>query len=369
MKIGTVREIKNNEFRVGLTPGAVLEYTKVGHQVYVESNAGLGSSFSDAEYVASGATILPIAKEVWACVDMLIKVKEPIASEYQYLRKDLILYTYLHLAADEPLTKALLSNKVKAIAYETIIESDGSLPCLKPMSQVAGRLAVIEGSKYLLKPYGGKGILIGGVPGVERANVCVIGAGVVGENAVNYLVGLEADVTVLDINNTRLEYLEHLYRGQITTLYNNETNLVSALKRADLIISSVLLPGAKAPKLIKKEYYPLMKKGSVIVDVAIDQGGTTEVSRPTTHQDPIFVYEGIIHYCVANMPGAVSITSTQALNNATLKYGLLIANNGLDKALSLCVPLRQGLNTYNGLLTNKPVALALNIPFSEYLGK
>ncbi|MDR2867211.1 MAG: alanine dehydrogenase [Acholeplasmatales bacterium] len=365
MIIGCVKEIKNNEYRVGLTPQAVREYCRAGHQVIIQSGCGVGSSFSDDDYQDAGARVLESPQAVWKQSQMIVKVKEPIASEYQYLRPGLILYTYLHLAADENLTAALLKNKVIAVAYETIVDSDGSLPCLKPMSQVAGRLAVLEGAKYLLKPYGGIGLLIGGVPGVQKANCLVLGAGVVGENATGYLVGLDAKVTVLDINNNRLEYLEHLYHNKITTLYNNEQNLIQALKEADLIISSVLLPGSKAPKLIKKAYYPFMKKGSVIVDVAIDQGGTTEVSRPTTHQDPVFTYEGIIHYCVANMPGAVSLTATQALNNATLKYGLLIAASGLKSPSKACSALKKGLNTYLGQLTNQAVAEALNLAWVE----
>jgi alanine dehydrogenase len=365
MKIGTVKEIKNNEYRVGLTPDAVSEYIHNGHIVYVETTAGEGSSFLDSDYLRAGAIILKTAAEVWENVDMLVKVKEPLEEEYKYLRKDLILYTYLHLAADKHLTDALLKSGTTGIAYETIQESDNSLPCLKPMSQVAGRLAVLEGAKYLQKPYGGNGLLINGVPGTPRAKVLVLGAGVVGENAIQTAIGLGANVTVLDINLQKLEKLDELYKNQITTLYSSRTNLINELSVSDLIISAVLLPGAKAPKMIKQEYYKLMKKGSVIVDVAIDQGGTTEVSRPTTHTSPVFVHEGITHYCVANMPGAVALTSTIALNNATLRYGLLIANKGLKEALELSKPLLLGLNTYKGKVTCEGVSKAFNLELSK----
>jgi len=365
MIIGCVKEIKNNEFRVGLTPSAAMEYIKNGHSVYLETNAGVGSSFCDAEYEAVGVRILKTAKEVWKKTDMIVKVKEPLKEEYPLMKENQILYTFLHLAADKDLTLELLNRRVTGVAYETIIESDGSLPCLKPMSQVAGRLAALEGAKYLQTPNGGRGLLIGGVTGVDKANCLVIGAGVVGENAINYLVGLSGKVTVLDINLNRLEQLERVYKGTITTLYNSEKNLIESLKQADLIISSVLLPGAKAPKLIKREYYQFMKKGAVIVDVSIDQGGTTEVSRPTTHKDPVFICDGIVHYCVANMPGAVSLTSTQALNNATLKYGLMLANaKNIEDVMKNSKPLRGGLNTYKGLLVNEPVAQAFSLPFS-----
>ncbi|MDR0831570.1 MAG: alanine dehydrogenase [Bacillales bacterium] len=354
MKIGTVKEIKNNENRVGLTPQAVHDYVLHGHQVYVESNAGVGSGFINEEYRASGATIISDASTVWNTVDMMVKVKEPLPVEYKYFRKGLILYTYLHLAAEERLLEALLKSEVTSVAYETIELEDRSLPCLKPMSQVAGRLAVIEGSKYLQTPYGGRGILINGVPGVSRANAVVIGAGTVGENAISSLVGLGANVTVLDVNLYKLEQLNQEYKNQITTLYSNTTNIISALVNADLVISCVLLPGAKAPKLIKTEYYKDMKLGAVIVDVAIDQGGSTEVSKPTTHSDPVFTVDGIIHYCVANMPGAVALTSTLALNNATIKFGLQIADKGIEKALEY-KPITLGLNTYQGKITNGAV--------------
>jgi alanine dehydrogenase len=363
MNIGCVKEIKKLEFRVGLTPGSVNEYVRHGHKVYIETNAGLNSGFPDEEYVKVGAQILQTAKEVWEKSDMIVKVKEPLADEYQYFREGLVLYTYLHLAADQALTDALLAKKVKAVAYETIILEDGSLPCLKPMSSVAGRLGVIEGAKHLEKVMGGSGILISGVPGTKRANVAIIGAGVVGESALKMAVGLGANVTVLDINIDKLTYLDDIYGNRITTLYSNSHNIEEACKNADLIISGVLLPGAKAPKLIKREYYKNMRPGSVIVDIAIDQGGSTEVSKATYHDKPTFVVDGIVHYCVANMPGAVPQTSTVALNNSTLKYGLLIADKGLEEAMKISKPLKYGINTYNGKCTCLGVCQAYDLKY------
>ncbi|HPE00131.1 MAG TPA: alanine dehydrogenase [Bacillota bacterium] len=363
MNIGCVKEVKKLEFRVGLTPGSVNEYVRHGHKVFIETNAGLNSGFPDEEYVKVGAQILQTAKEVWEKSDMIVKVKEPLAEEYQYFREGLVLYTYLHLAADQALTDALLAKKVKAVAYETIILEDGSLPCLKPMSSVAGRLGVIEGAKHLEKVMGGSGILISGVPGTKRANVAIIGAGVVGESALKMAVGLGANVTVLDINIDKLTYLDDIYGNRITTLYSNSHNIEEACKNADLIISGVLLPGAKAPKLIKREYYKNMRPGSVIVDIAIDQGGSTEVSKATYHDKPTFVVDGIVHYCVANMPGAVPQTSTVALNNSTLKYGLLIADKGLEEAMKISKPLKYGINTYNGKCTCLGVCQAFDLKY------
>ncbi|BCR35844.1 alanine dehydrogenase [Mariniplasma anaerobium] len=362
MIIGTVKEIKNLEFRVGLTPGSVKEYVSHGHEVYVEKGAGINSGFPDQEYVDAGATILKTADEVWKKVEMLIKVKEPLEPEFKFLREGLILYTYLHLAANEDLTYALLKAKTQSIAYETI-EEDGTLPCLKPMSEVAGRLSAIQGAKFLEKPFGGSGILISGVPGVERAKATIVGAGVVGENALKMLVGMGADVTILDINLRKLTYLDDIYSNTIQTLYSSKENLELAIKRADLVIGAVLLPGAKAPKLIKRAYYKDMKPGSVIVDVAIDQGGSTEVSKPTYHDNPIYEVDGIIHYTVANMPGAVPMTSTKALTNATLPYGLMIADLGLDMALNRSRALKLGINVYNGEITCPGVAEAFNLPY------
>jgi alanine dehydrogenase len=365
MNVGCVKEIKKLEGRVGLIPSAVKEYVNAGHRVLIETNAGVMSGFSDADYVKAGAVICETAEQVWKQADMIVKVKEPLAPEYKYFRNDLILYTYLHLAADEEQTKALLASGIKAVAYETIVEADGSLPCLKPMSEVAGRLSIIEGAKRLQKPFGGSGVLLSGVPGVERGNVVILGAGVVGENALKIAVGLEANVTILDVNLKRLDDLDKLYGNRITTLYSNAHNIEKSLEKADLVVSGVLLPGAKAPKLIKREYYKNMKPGSVIVDVAIDQGGSTEVSHATYHDDPVFVVDGINHYCVANMPGAVSRTSAIALNNATLRYGLIIANNGLEKAIQISKPVKMGVNTYLGKCTCKGVAEAFNLPLAE----
>ncbi len=365
MIIGCVKEIKKLEYRVGLTPGSVLEYVHNGHKVYIESNAGLNSGFTNDDYIKAGAEILDSAEEVWNKSNMIVKVKEPLAEEYKYFREDLILYTYLHLAANKELTKAMLKSKIKGVAYETIILDDGSLPCLKPMSEVAGRLGVIEGAKHLEKPFGGSGLLLSGVPGTKRANVTIVGAGVVGESALKMAVGLEANVTVLDINLNKLTHLDQIYGNRITTLYSNKHYLEEACVNADLIISGVLLPGAKAPKLIRRSFYKKMKPGSVIVDIAIDQGGSTEVSKATYHDNPTFVVDEVVHYCVANMPGAVPQTSTLALNNATLKYGLLLANNGLEKAIKISKPLKMGVNTYKGLCTCEGVCKAFNLELHE----
>lgn len=362
MIIGTVKEIKTHEYRVGLTPASVLQYVKAGHRVIVESKAGVESGFNDDDYMESGAIIYETAKEVWDRADMLVKVKEPLKEEYQYFRDGLILYTFLHLAADEALTQALVDNKVTAIAYETI-EENGILPCLEPMSAVAGRLAAIQGAKYLEKPQGGMGMLISGVPGTLQAHAVVLGCGTVGMNAIQLLVGLGARVTVLDINMQKLEYVDQLYKNQVQTLYSNEHHIKRALENADIVIGAVLLKGAKAPKLIRRSYYPDMKKGAVIVDVAIDQGGSTEVSHVTYHNDPVYVVDDIIHYCVANIPGAVPHTSTDALNHVTLKYGLQIANLGFNDAIKLSQPIYKGVNTYQGYVTYEAVAEAFNMEF------
>ncbi len=364
MIIGCVKEIKPNEFRVGLTPYAVKSYVSNGHIVYMEKDAGVGAGFTNEAYIEAGARILNRSEDIWKGSQMIVKVKEPLVSEYQYFRKGLIIYTYLHLAADEALTKALIEKEVNAIAYETI-KDDSGLPCLRPMSEVAGKLSVLEGARVLFKHNGGEGLLVTGVTGVPPANVVIIGAGVVGRNALSVAYGLNANVTMIDINLNTLISLTYDY-PKIKTLVSTEENIKTALKDADIVVSGVLLPGAKAPKLIKRSYYPLMKKGAVIVDVAIDQGGSTEVSKPTTHTNPTFEVDGIIHYCVANMPGAVPKTSTIALNHATLKYGLLIANLGLEKSLREHDDLKQGLNTYLGHCTYKGVADAFNLTCSEF---
>lgn len=363
MKIGCVKEIKNNEFRVGLTPDNVIAYVNAGHHVYIEKGAGVGSGFSDNEYVNAGASLIDNAKEVWDLVDMMIKVKEPLEEEYKYFHEGLILYTYLHLAADKEQTDALLGGKVKAVAYETIMEKDGSLPCLAPMSQIAGRLSIQEGAKYLEKKFGGEGILLAGVPGTPKANVVILGGGTVGMNACKIAVGMGANVTILDINLKRLEQLDNMFGAHIQTLVSSDSNIERAVKDADLVIGSVLIPGGSTPKLFKKKYLPEMKDGAVFVDVAIDQGGCGESSRVTTHDDPVYIEEGVVHYCVGNMPGAVPRTSTIALTNATLSYGLQIASSGLEEASKKNPAIASGVNCYAGSLTNKNVADALGIEF------
>jgi len=368
MIIGLPKEIKNNEFRVGLTPGAASAYVQAGHRVLVEKDAGLGAGFTDAEYIEIGAEILPDAKSVWDAAEMIIKVKEPIESEYKYFRKDLIIYTYFHLAADRPLTDALLATGVKAVAYETIIGKDGSLPCLAPMSEIAGRMAVQEGAKYLEKTYGGRGVLMGGVPGVERANVVILGGGNAGTNACKIAVGMGANVTVLDVNTRRLAYLDDIFPKQITTIYSTRDSVRKALAQADLVVAAVLLkPGHAAPKVVKKEDLKIMKPGAVIVDIVVDQGGCTETTRATTHAEPIFIEDGVVHYCVANIPGAVARTSTSALSNCTLSYGLELANKGVETACKENAELLPGLNCYDGKLTCPGVALALDIPYVDPL--
>ena len=356
MKIGCVKEIKNNEFRVGLTPDNTRSYVRAGHEVFIEKGAGIGSGFADSEYVKAGAAILDSAREVWDICEMMVKVKEPLEEEFPYFHDGLILYTYLHLAADRTETDALLNGKVKSVAYETLVERDGSLPLLAPMSQIAGRLSIQEGAKYLEKRFGGEGILLAGVPGTPKANVVILGGGTVGTNACKIAVGMGANVTILDISLKRLEQLDNMFGAHIQTLVSTESNVENSLKNADLIIGSVLIPGASTPKLFKREYLPEMKPGAVFVDVAIDQGGCGESSRVTTHDDPVYIEEGVVHYCVGNMPGAVPRTSTIALTNATLKYGLEIAASGLEEACRKNDVLYSAVNTYGGKLTCKNVA-------------
>lgn len=363
MIIGVVKEIKAFEFRVGLTPSSANEFILRGHSVLLESGAGVEAGFNDEDYANVGVEVINNAAKVWSTAELIIKVKEPLSSEYEYFRPGLIIYTFLHLAADEKLTQALLKHKVIGIAYETISEDGRALPCLRPMSEAAGRLSILEGVKYLQKPFGGCGLLISGLPGVRRARVMIVGAGTVGLNALKMAVGLEAEVTILDVNLERLVEIDAMYGNKVTTLYSSEANIRMTIANADLVVSAVLIPGAKAPKLIKREYYSAMKKGSVIVDVAIDQGGSTEVSRPTTHLDPVFVVDGITHYCVANMPGAVAFTTTEALNNVTIKYGLKIAE-GRD-SLFADPALVRGINTFNGHITNSEVAKAFDLPYRD----
>ncbi len=366
MKIGCVKEIKNNEYRVGLTPDNVKAYVAAGHHVYMEKGAGIGSGFSDNEYVDAGASLIDNAADVWHLVDMMVKVKEPLEEEYAFFHKGLILYTYLHLAADKQQLDALLEGKVKAVAYETIDEN-GHLPCLAPMSQIAGRLSIQEGAKYLEKKFGGEGILLAGVPGTPKANVVILGGGTVGMNACKIAVGMGSNVTILDVNLKRLEELDNMFGAHIQTLVSTDSNIERVLRNADLVIGSVLIPGGSTPKLFKRKYLSEMKDGAVFVDVAIDQGGCGESSRVTTHDDPVFIEEGVVHYCVGNMPGAVPRTSTIALTNATLKYGLQIAQSGLEEASKVNSAIRTGVNCYLGKLTNRNVALAHGYEYSNLM--
>ena len=362
MIIGTTKELKNHEYRVGLTPDNVADYIRHGHTVLIETGAGEGAGFSDEEYVKRGGIICTTAKEVWDKSEMIVKVKEPEECEYELMHEGLILFTYLHLAANPSLCKVLLEKKIKAIGYETITDNQGNLPCLRPMSQIAGRLSIQEGAKYIEKSYGGRGILLGGVPGVERGKIVIIGGGVAGTYAAKAAVGIDAQVTLLDIDPNRLAYLEDIFGASVNTLYSTESNIRKALATADLVIGSVLIPGGKTPKLVRREHLKLMKKGAVIVDIAIDQGGCCESSHVTVHDDPIFIEEGVVHYCVGNMPGAVPYTSTLALTNATLRYGLMIADNGVEEAIKN-TSIRNGLNIYDGKVTNKNLADALGYEY------
>ena len=356
LKIGCVKEIKNNEFRVGMTPDNVRAYTAAGHEVYIECGAGLGSGFADEEYALAGAAMLDDAAEVWRRAEMMVKVKEPLECEYPLFHDGLILFTYLHLAADKEQMDALLKGKVKAVAYETLQEKDRSLPLLAPMSQIAGRLSIQEGAKYLEKKFGGEGVLLAGVPGTPKAHVVILGGGTVGANACKIAVGIGADVTIIDINLKRLEQLDDMFGARIQTLVSTDSNIERSVKDADLVIGSVLVPGGSTPKLFKRAYLKEMKDGAVFVDVAIDQGGCGESSHVTTHDDPVFIENGVVHYCVGNMPGAVPRTSTIALTNATLRYGLQIANKGLEAACHDSEAICLGVNTYMGKLTCKNVA-------------
>ncbi len=364
MKIGVTKELKNHEYRVGFTPDNVLSFVKGGHQVFVETHAGEGANFTDAEYEANGATILKTPAEVFATADMIIKVKEPEPEEYKYLRKDQILFTYLHLAPNKPLADALIKSGVKAVAYETIVDGEGNLPCLRPMSQIAGRLSIQEGAKYLERNFGGRGLLLGGVPGVERGKVVIIGGGIAGTYAAKAAVGMDAQVVLLDVNLNRLTYLDDVFGASITTLYSTESNIAKSLSEADLVIGSVLIPGGATPKLVRREHLALMKKGAVIVDIAIDQGGCCETSHTTTHDDPVYIVDDIVHYCVGNMPGAVPRTSTIALSNTTIHYAVRMANMGLEAACKADPHLAQGVNIYAGKCVNQNVADSLGLPYT-----
>lgn len=365
MKIGCLKEIKNNEFRVGMTPDNAKEYALHGHQVFVEKNAGEGSGFPDDAYAAAGAAILERAADVWASCDMIIKVKEPLEPEYSQMRENQIVYTYLHLAAAKPLTFAMLASKCKGVAYETLRDKDGSLPLLAPMSQIAGRLSVIEGAKYMEKPFGGSGILISGVPGVKNAKVVILGGGVVGTNACRLALGMGADVTIMDVSLQRLAQLDDQFGGKVKTIYSTGASIENELTDADLVIGAVLIPGASAPKMIKKCILPKMRKGAVLVDVAVDQGGCCETTHATTHEAPTYEVDGVLHYCVANMPGAVPRTSTMALTNATLKYGLMIADMGLEAAARMDAGILCAINIYKGACTCQGVADAFGLQYAQ----
>jgi len=365
MRIAVPAEIKNNEYRVAITPAGVNDLVAHGHEVLVQSGAGAGSSITDDEYAAQGARIMPDAASTWAEAEVLLKVKEPIAEEYQYFREGLVLFTYLHLAAEEHLTRALLDSKVTGIAYETVQLPSRALPLLAPMSEVAGRLAPIVGSTAMFRPAGGPGLLVSGVPGTHPANVVVLGGGVAGTSAVAMAVGMGAQVTVLDTNLQRLRELDALYAGRVRTIASNAYEIERAAIRADLLIGSVLIPGAKAPKLVSNELVSHMKPGSVLVDIAVDQGGCFADTRPTTHADPTYRVHNSIFYCVANMPGAVPATSTHALTNATMPYVRAIANHGWRDALRADASLALGLNTHDGKVTNAAVGTAHGLEATE----
>ncbi|WP_033439740.1 alanine dehydrogenase [Saccharothrix sp. NRRL B-16314] len=364
MRIAVPREIKNHEYRVALTPAGAHELTQRGHDVVVETGAGLGSAITDEEYLAAGAKVLATADDVWAEGDLVLKVKEPVASEYRQLRKGQVLFTYLHLAADRPLTQALLDSGTTAIAYETVQTANGALPLLAPMSEVAGRLAPQVGAFALMKPSGGRGVLPGGVPGVHPARVVVIGGGVAGLNAAAIAVGMGADVQILDTNVDRLRHIDAIYQGRLRTVTSNRYSVEQAVREADLVIGAVLVPGAKAPKLVSNHLVSEMKPGSVLVDIAIDQGGCFADSRPTTHADPTYQVHDSVFYCVANMPGAVPRTSTYALTNVTLPYAVALADRGWQAALRADPSLTPGMNAHEGLLTNLPVAEAHGMPYT-----
>jgi alanine dehydrogenase len=365
MKIGVPKEIKNNENRVGLVPGGVRQLVHDGHTVYVEKNAGMGIGIADSEYIQAGAEILPTLEHVFEKAQMIIKVKEPQPREIALLKPHHILYTYLHLAADRELTVGLMKTGATCIAYETIQEKDGSLPLLVPMSEVAGRMATQIGASYLQIDKGGKGVLLGGVPGVKRSKVTVIGCGIAGTNAIKMAMGLGAEVTAIDLSLKRLAELDDLFDTRITTLFSNVQNIEDSVINSDLVIGAVLVPGAKAPKLVTRQMISKMEKGSVVVDIAVDQGGCIETCKPTTHEAPTFEVDGVVHYCVANMPGAVAKTSTYALTNVTLKYARMIAHNGVEESVKKDQALRLGVNIFKGDLVYRQVADDLNLPYTE----
>ncbi len=365
MLVGVPKEIKNNEYRVAMTPAGVQQLIEQGHQVLVETMAGDGSRFPDEQYARVGAKIVPTAADAWGA-EMVVKVKEPIAVEYPLMRSDLVLFTYLHLAAEEKLTRAMLDSGVTGIAYETVEALDGSLPLLTPMSEVAGRMAVQVGAYYLERPHLGRGMLLGGVAGVPGANVVIIGGGVVGTNAAHIALGMNANVTILDTNLDRLRFLEHVLHGRLATVASNSYNIAEAVRNADLVIGGVLIKGARAPRLVTREMVSTMRQGSVIADVAVDQGGCVETIHVTTHSEPTYIVDGVVHYGVANMPGAVPRTSTLALSNATLPYVLRIARRGAEGAMAADPGLAKGLNIYRGEVTYAAVAECFNLPYMAY---
>lgn len=364
MIIGVPKEIKNNENRVGMTPAGVHELVRKGHKVYVQHTAGMGSGFDDSEYVAAGAEILPTIEDVYATADMIVKVKEPIEPEYKLIRKNQVLFTYFHFACDRALTDAMLESGAVCIAYETVTGPQGGLPLLIPMSEVAGRMSVQEAARFLEKPQGGRGILMGGVPGVKPAKVLVLGGGVVGRNAALMAAGLGADVTITDISLPTLRHLAEVMPRNVKTLYSSRHNIEQELPVTDAVIGSVLIPGAKAPKLVTADMIKLMRPGTVLVDVAIDQGGCFETSHPTTHSDPVYTVDGVVHYAVANIPGAVPYTSTLALTNATLPYAVRLADMGWRDACKADKGLADGLNIVEGKITFKAVAEAFGLPYT-----
>lgn len=364
MKIAVPKEIKNNENRVGLVPGGVRQLVQDGHEVYVQHNAGMGIGISDEEYIKAGAKIVDTLEDAFAVGEMIIKVKEPQPNEIALLKPHHILYTYLHLAADKPQTEGLMKSGATCIAYETIQLEDNSLPLLVPMSEVAGRMSVQIGASYLQLDKGGKGILLGGVPGVRRAKVTIIGCGIAGTNAAQMAVGMGADVTLIDLSTKRLAEMDHLFENKVNTIFSNSSNIEECVVNSDLVIGAVLVPGAKAPKLVTREMISKMQKGSVVVDIAVDQGGCIETCKATTHENPTFVVDGVVHYCVANMPGAVARTSTFALTNVTLKYARMIAKEGVDRAIMKDKPLRLGVNIYKGKLVYEQVAMDLDLPYT-----
>ena len=364
MVIGVPTEIKNNENRVGITPGGVYELTKRGHTVYIQKDAGINSGFVNQQYIDAGANILDTIEEVYAIAQMIVKVKEPIAPEYTLIKKDQIVFTYFHFASSEPLTKAMIASGATCIAYETVEEADRSLPLLTPMSEVSGRMSIQQGARYLEKPVKGRGVLLGGVPGVSPGKVLVLGAGIVGIQAAKMAAGLGAHVTILDISMKRLRYVNDIMPPHVVTEFSNEFNIRKHIKTHDLIIGGVLIPGAKAPKLITRDMLKEMRPGTVIVDVAVDQGGCVETSKPTTHQDPVFIIDDVVHYCVANMPGAVPYTSTVALTNVTLPYVLKLADKGWETACAQDEVLKKGVNIVSGNVVYEEISEVFDIPYT-----